>query len=287
MDTKIKWNEGDGHITATYNGSGNGLVQISSDLNEGIDREQHVKVETTDKTVSVQLTVSQPGLREIFAPSDGEFILNSGGTFNVLKNKIPEEPDDSLIPMGVSIATTEGLFIPYNDWNKQGTAVGVSIKTEKVSFIMGLKGRASKAWNSTGGFVQEIPSADSSDDASKYTDGVEYTNILYNESPSTTYAAGYANSFTITIGEKTLTGYVGSSGEWAEALRLYEDVLAAAALVNLDLVGNYDTSFFWSSVQYGEANAWRAFWRNKSNQFYLASYSKKNTGKVLPFFKYE
>ena len=40
METVIKWNEGDGNIVATYNGSGNGTISFSSDVNEGIDRSQ-------------------------------------------------------------------------------------------------------------------------------------------------------------------------------------------------------------------------------------------------------
>ena len=94
MEAKIKWNEGEGYITATYEGSGNGSASISSDINEGIDREQSIKVETTDKSVSATLLVTQEGLREVFEPSDGGFILADGGTFNVLKvgGVEPEEP---------------------------------------------------------------------------------------------------------------------------------------------------------------------------------------------------
>lgn len=86
METKIKWNEGEGYITATYEGSGSGSASISSDVNEGIDREQSIKVETTDKSVSATLVVTQEGLREVFTPSDGDFVLADGGTFNVLKD---------------------------------------------------------------------------------------------------------------------------------------------------------------------------------------------------------
>lgn len=84
METVIKWNEGDGNIVATYNGSGDGTIAFSSDVaNEGIDRSQEVQVATDNLSVSV--TVSQIGLREVFNASDGEFILADGGTFNVLK----------------------------------------------------------------------------------------------------------------------------------------------------------------------------------------------------------
>ena len=96
METKIKWNEGEGYITATYEGSGNGSASISSDVNEGIDREQSIKVETTDKSVSATLVVSQEGLREVFFPSDGNFVLADGGTYNVLKSQ--ESGEDNLFP---------------------------------------------------------------------------------------------------------------------------------------------------------------------------------------------
>lgn len=87
METRIKWQEGDGYITATYEGSGNGQASISSDMNEGIDRTQLIVVETTSGSnpKSEAVTVSQLGLREVFEPSDGEFVLADGGTYNVLK----------------------------------------------------------------------------------------------------------------------------------------------------------------------------------------------------------
>lgn len=83
--TSIKWIEGDGSITATYDGSGDGSITITSDANEGIDREQTINVSTTDETKSVDVSVKQTGLREVFTASDGDFILAEGGTLNVLK----------------------------------------------------------------------------------------------------------------------------------------------------------------------------------------------------------
>ena len=86
-ETKIKWNEGDGYITATYEGSGNGSASISSDMNEGIDREQSIVVETTrgNNPKSQSVVITQLGMREVFEPSGGGFVLKDGGTFNVLK----------------------------------------------------------------------------------------------------------------------------------------------------------------------------------------------------------
>lgn len=82
---RIKWNEGEGYITAAYEGSGDGSLTFNSDVNEGIDREQSVKVKTTDDKLSVYISIKQVGLREVFTCTDGEFILADGGTFNVLK----------------------------------------------------------------------------------------------------------------------------------------------------------------------------------------------------------
>ena len=90
METKIKWNEGEGYITATYEGSGNGSASISSDVNEGIDGEQSITIETTkgNKPKSESVIVTQIGRREVFLSSDGDFILADGGSFNVLKNEL-------------------------------------------------------------------------------------------------------------------------------------------------------------------------------------------------------
>lgn len=89
-ETKIKWNEGDGYITATYEGIGNNSVSISSDINYDIDRKQQICVSTTkgnNKKVEYVL-ISQNGIRETFETQEGEFILSDGTKLNVLKNEL-------------------------------------------------------------------------------------------------------------------------------------------------------------------------------------------------------
>ena len=139
METKIKWNEGEGYITATYKGSGNGSASISSDVNEGIDREQYIKVETTDKSVSATLVVSQEGLREVFEPSDGEFVLADGGTFNVLKGDEGEVKLISFIIEGTSFQAEEGMT--WGEWcnseyNTEGHFVSNSKVFDKIGFVV-------------------------------------------------------------------------------------------------------------------------------------------------------
>lgn len=84
--TTKQWDNGDS-ITFTYNGEGDGSVSIESVTNEGIDRSMDISVSNTRGSPAIVRTVSilQYGMREEFRASDGSFILNDGGTFNVLK----------------------------------------------------------------------------------------------------------------------------------------------------------------------------------------------------------
>lgn len=114
----IKWNEGDGYIVATYEGSGDGPITLTTDTpNEGIDREQEITIQTTDKNKSVNVLVKQEGLREVFMASDGDFILADGGTYNVLKEvshytKIEylEGTGSQYMPLGIVFKNTDECY---------------------------------------------------------------------------------------------------------------------------------------------------------------------------------
>lgn len=58
-------------------------INITS-INEGLDLIVDVYAVCGDKTAI--LTLNHIGMREVFTPSDGSFILSGGDTFNVLKN---------------------------------------------------------------------------------------------------------------------------------------------------------------------------------------------------------
>lgn len=81
----IKWDEGDGNITVIANGKGNEIISISSDANEGIDREQQIIIQTLDNINEVTILAKQIGLREGYNVLEGEYILSNGETYNVLK----------------------------------------------------------------------------------------------------------------------------------------------------------------------------------------------------------
>lgn len=83
------WSDGSGDVlTITPDtGNGNGTLQVSSVVCEGLDRSMIVNFKTTmgSPIVTAGLVVNQTGLREVFNASDGSFLLSDGTTFNVLK----------------------------------------------------------------------------------------------------------------------------------------------------------------------------------------------------------
>lgn len=90
----IPWNVGEGSIVASFSGEGDGAISLTSSVeNVSLDREQIITITATRGDAQEQLTVRQPGLREVFMASDGDFILADGGTFNVLKIRPPRVPE--------------------------------------------------------------------------------------------------------------------------------------------------------------------------------------------------
>lgn len=81
------WIDG-GILSVSYGGDRDGSAVFSSDIAEGLDRETTVLIIDETRTVSVELSVKQSGMREEFVASDGDFLLSDGGTFNVLKNEL-------------------------------------------------------------------------------------------------------------------------------------------------------------------------------------------------------
>lgn len=72
------------NINPQSGNAGANEISISvSAVNEGIDKAVEINAVNGDKTA--KMTLIHEGLREVFEPSDGEFVLADGGTFNVLK----------------------------------------------------------------------------------------------------------------------------------------------------------------------------------------------------------
>jgi hypothetical protein len=81
------WNDG-GSLSVAYEGDRDGSAVFSSDLAEGLDREMSVSFVDKSRSVVVERKVKQEGMREVFAASDGDFILADGGTYNTIKNEL-------------------------------------------------------------------------------------------------------------------------------------------------------------------------------------------------------
>lgn len=79
------WNDG-GSLSVAYEGDGDGSAIFSSDVAEGLDREMIVVFRDGGRTVAVERTVKQAGMREVFTGYDERFITADGGTFNSIKD---------------------------------------------------------------------------------------------------------------------------------------------------------------------------------------------------------
>lgn len=81
------WNDG-GSLSVAYEGDGEGSAIFSSDVAEGLDREMTVVFRDSGRTVAVERTVKQAGMREVFTGYDERFITADGGTFNTIKDEL-------------------------------------------------------------------------------------------------------------------------------------------------------------------------------------------------------
>lgn len=88
MEKVIKWEDGNGTITVSYNGNGNGTITvISTPNNTEADRCQKITIETTDEKITIKKTllICQRG------------ITNGGNATTVeFKNTIDCETADSV-----------------------------------------------------------------------------------------------------------------------------------------------------------------------------------------------
>lgn len=80
----IPWQDGNGVITISpSSGNGDGIIKVSSEINDGIDREQTITVEAEGLIETV--LVSQPGTRELFCAYDTQIRTSDDEDFAVLK----------------------------------------------------------------------------------------------------------------------------------------------------------------------------------------------------------
>ena len=81
MEKKIPWNSGDGSITLTYTGQGNGTISVSSDENFGDARQQSITIKTADGKVKKTVTIKQAATALNLKTADGYFIKTKDGYY--------------------------------------------------------------------------------------------------------------------------------------------------------------------------------------------------------------
>lgn len=85
--TTVDWNIGNGQISISGNGYGNGLITFESTENDEIDRQQQVPITVGDSSINYIL-VKQNGLRQPFETKDGDFLLADNKKLITLKHDL-------------------------------------------------------------------------------------------------------------------------------------------------------------------------------------------------------
>lgn len=194
---------------------------------------------------------------------------------------------------GIYVATSSGEYISPSSFNSSThTAVGVAVITDNSAFIIGRTSqqKTAIAWSSnTSTNLTDVPTSTASSTIATYYDGVSYTDAMIaagSEYNTTDYAAGYARSCTITIGSTIYRGYLGSAGEWQDALNNHDDIVIAFTAIGETFVPSY--FYFWTSCEYSSSGAWYAYWNEFSSYWDLSYYSKSLSASsfcVVPFYK--
>lgn len=187
------------------------------------------------------------------------------------------------IPEGVSIATFEGWFVPYDKWNNQGTPKGVAVKLPDRTIILSLK-TSSVKWASSTGDVAGVPTFTSTTALKNYMDGEEYTKALASYTTITNTAAHVALMEAIKIGNKVLTGHIGSTGEWAMVGDYAADVMGAYSVLGYSFVTA--STNYWTSCERASGSTWICQW-DTSGAISWSALSKTNARVLRTFFTYK
>lgn len=79
MATKVKnWATGDGSVTLTYSGSGNGTITVESDMNT-LDASRSMIISISTGSITRNVTVNQSACPVNFRVKDGGLMKTSNG----------------------------------------------------------------------------------------------------------------------------------------------------------------------------------------------------------------
>lgn len=165
------------------------------------------------------------------------------------------------IANGVYIYDNEGKLTATGSWNTSNNskAVGVAVVSDNCSFVIDkTNSNSGIAW---GGYGTDIPNLDNITDSSQAKldyDGKSNTDkIIASLGSSTSNAAGWCRSKSITVNGSVRYGYLPSLGEWQTAYN-NKSVIDSA----LSTIGGTAmlTGYHWSSTEYSSDVAWYLLW---------------------------
>lgn len=236
-----------------------------------------------DIPTGAEYTISVDDVDGYTTPEPQSFVAESGTrTVNMVYEAVK---------LGVFIATQGGQLVSPDIWiSSNGTPVGVALITYNSSYIIGLDATQKEriAWSSNESIdLSNVPTSTNGVTIATYYDGVSYTDAMIAagaEYNTTSYAAGYVRSKSISFGGNILTGYLGSAGEWQDALNNYQAIMDAFAKIG-DTFAT-DGNGFLTSCESSSKNCWYAYWvrRNPLLQFINKSATVDGLY-VVPFFK--
>lgn len=165
--------------------------------------------------------------------------------------------------------------------------MGICVKDDRIGTIILDLDSKSLRWTSSSVKVDGIPATSSSSVAESYMDGLLYTQYMLDFNASKDYAAGWASSHNITVGNKTFTGYIASLGEW-DVLMEYDDAITSAfKAIGANFIGTATTRTFWTSMQFNASLSWRLSFSKNNGFTGFSSHAKISYAYVRPVYKYE
>lgn len=162
--------------------------------------------------------------------------------------------------LNVWIATEAGNLVNPSHWDYtvSETPVGVAVITGNSSFILTEECFDGVAWCSRYPTTQlpgvPVPSEDDLDNGIYYHyDGMAYTDAMYAYSSETTVDSSNLakNGYKISFGGRTIPGYIGSTGEWADVGNNYVQIEDALERIGKKFrpSNKYNVDAFWTSCQ--------------------------------------
>lgn len=152
MQKQIAWNTGNGNITLTYQGEGDGTIAVSSDENGGAAREQTISIQTTNGAVAKNVTVKQSACPIVVGDVKNFAYTGAVQSIELPKGKYKLQCWGA---QGGSNAAASSYSITAQAGGKGGYSEGVLTLTQKTILYIFVGGQGSSSgnggWNGGGG----------------------------------------------------------------------------------------------------------------------------------------